>query len=496
MIGMSQRRWRGARHSSRGVPLLRSCGARRVAAVLLVLALFTLPVPGGAHATGAWSTMTHHLVTPRYVNTATTAPCPGTSGHLSDALCIYVLAGDDGAATLDSVEISDPSIATPTWTEMTNPLLSPLYNPATTTGPCLGGGLTTDKQCIYVIGGNPTGNINDEIANVEMEDVSASTPSWSSTPPSLNQKRYDEAATTAPCPVSSGLATAEQCIYAVGGYSLSAGGPLSSVEFMDPGAVTPGWTQMTHSLPSVLYSLGVTTAPCPGTTGLAGAKQCLYAVSGSNGGGGVKSVEFEDPSQASPQWTSLADLQDARAGLVALTAPCPGTSGLASATLCVYAIGGLDPTTHASVEVLDPSTGSNPTWAFTDSLTTGRDSFGGATGPCTGGSLATAKQCMYAAGGETPLGAHPDSVEVYDPTAAPTRGLLSAVHAARDGTILKVSWRAPDTHGLAGFNVYVGGTRVNRRLIPVHRSARYTIRVHAAQRGSVTVRAVPTGESG
>lgn len=105
---------------------------------------------------------------------------------------------------------------------------------------------------------------------------------------------------------------------------------------------TSTWTTMSVTLNTARDHLGATIGPCPGTTGLATANQCLYAIGGSNfnSTGDLRSVEYYDPSAATPTWTTMsAQLTIARSGLGAATGPCPGTTGLPTDKQCLYAIG-------------------------------------------------------------------------------------------------------------------------------------------------------------
>jgi hypothetical protein len=67
---------------------------------------------------------------------------------------------------------------------------------------------------------------------------------------------------TAPCPGSSGLSTAKQCLYAIGGWTI-----ISDVEYEDPSAATRSWTTMTNNLNTARQYLGTTPAPCPAPPG-------------------------------------------------------------------------------------------------------------------------------------------------------------------------------------------------------------------------------------
>jgi hypothetical protein len=108
----------------------------------------------------------------------------------------------------------------------------------------------------------------------------------------LTTARGDLAATTGPCPGTSGLTTAKQCLYAIGGWTI-----MSDVEYEDPSTATPSWTTMTNNLNTAREYLGTTTAPCPGSSGLATGQLCLYALGGDDGSNHtLASVEFEDPS--------------------------------------------------------------------------------------------------------------------------------------------------------------------------------------------------------
>jgi hypothetical protein len=468
----------------------------RLAAIFLLSMLWLL-TPANTRASSGWVLLTHTLNAARYVNPGTTAPCLNSTTQL----CIYAIAGNTGPNPLANVEFADPSTSSdPLWTgsgDNVNTLngnadnaSGRLYDPAAATGPCLS---PDTDQCIYVVGGNPTGNPGGEVNDIEMVDPSSGVdPSWSTISAHLAQSRYEGAAVSAPCLGSSGLSTAPQCIYVIAGHAGQPGGPITSVETLDPNVASPSWTAA-PSLQTARYDLGATTAPCPGSSGLlATAKLCIYAVGGiSSVEADLASVEVLDPSAGAPAWQFTTSMTTVREGPAVLTAPCPGTTGLANDAQCVYVVAG-DSTGSTTVEVLQPSSGSSPSWVAGPSLNQGRFFYSGATAPCPGTSgQASSRLCLYAAGGFL-SGIERSSVEVLDPSASPTRSPLSAIHVQRHITRLLVSWRVADASGVLGFNVYVGDHRINPHLIRVHRSPTYRIALHTALIGRVTVRAIST----
>lgn len=64
--------------------------------------------------------------------------------------------------------------------------------------------------------------------------------------------------------------------------------------------------------------------------------------------------------------------------------------------------------------------------------------------------------------------------------ATPTLARLAGVHLARHGAELTLRWRVTTNRDIAGFDVYAGVHRLNRRLIAVHRSPFYQYRTRYA----------------
>jgi hypothetical protein len=255
----------------------------------------------------------------------------------------------------------------------------------------------------------------------------------------------------------------------------------------------PTWTTMSSSLNKARESLGATTGPCLHTNGLTSARQCLYAIGGF---GNAKSVEYEDPSAATPNWTLMhTSLNITRPAVGATTGPCPGSTGLTSAPQCIYAVGGDSGGATNTVEYLDPSA-TTPAWTMmTEQMNTARNYPGVPTAPCPGTSgLATARQCLYAMGGSSG-NMYLRSVEYEDPGALPTIAPLIHVHVSRFGHGLTVSWRLglADRSGVLGFTVYAGHHALTHRLIPVHASPRYVVTVRPHGQGHISVHIVLTG---
>jgi hypothetical protein len=190
-----------------------------------------------------------------------------------------------------------------------------------------------------------------ELTTVEYLDPKVST-SWSAAP-SLNTKRSNLGAVTAPCPTGT-----DTCIYVFGGFN---GVWLASMEYYDPKGST-GWTQIVNSLLVDRASLGAAAAPCP-----TGTDTCLYAIGGGNDGpSALASVEYDDP-RVSSLWATLpAPLNTGREGLGATAAPCPtGTDD------CLYAIGGNGNGDLTSAEYYDTGHAA-PTLARIGSFTAAR----------------------------------------------------------------------------------------------------------------------------
>jgi Kelch motif len=211
------------------------------------------------------------------------------------------------------------------------------------------------------------------------------------------------------------------------------------------------------------------TGPCETNT----TKTCIYAIGGQAlSASGLTSVEMYDPSSASNSWTSVQPMHTPRLLLGAASAPCVTNT----ARTCLYAAGGTDSvatfTRLASTEMYDPQAN---TWTAVASLNTGRSDLGAAAGPCVSAPTST---CVYAIGGVSRNGFE-SSTEMFlspgGPTAVPVRGF----RVRTDHGWMIFSWTVIGHPGLAGFNVYAAGHRLNPKLIPTHRSPKYRYRVHS-----------------
>jgi Fe2+ transport system protein FeoA len=168
---------------------------------------------------------------------------------------------------------------------------------------------------------------------------------------------------TAPCPGSSGLAGARECVYAIGGYNAGIG-YLSTVEYMNPSAANPTWTRLAATLNTPRATHRAATAPCPATSGLATARLCLYAVGGAVGNN-LASVEYADPSASALTWITMPQaLNTARGSLGVTSAPCPSSTALDPQNVCVYALGGGSSDAASSflgtTELFNPAAAASP----------------------------------------------------------------------------------------------------------------------------------------
>lgn len=396
----------------------------RIAALLALACTAALLFAGGAGAAGGWATMASKLTTPRSAFGLAAAPCP------AGGQCLFAVGGFSNAGTnLATAEAEGEGSPTPVWAQLPQALVAGRAYLDSAAAPCPGtSGLANARQCVYAIGGASYGGSRINLRSVEYLDPRARTPAWRTLPAALAIARAAFSATTGPCPASTGFATARQCLYVIGGFNADDGlGYLRSVEYLDPSMPGAGWRPLGSGLQLGRSALGAATAPCPATSGLPGASLCLYAIGGYNAAVGyLASVEYLDPSSPSPGWVQMANpLETPRASLGASTGPCPGTSGLASAGRCIFAVAGTLGSYLASVEVEDPAA-PVPSWhPLPDALGTPRGSLRAAVAACpAGGRLAPGSQCVFAAGGATqdPFFEFLDTVELLDPGGAVTPG--------------------------------------------------------------------------
>jgi hypothetical protein len=404
----------------------------RTAALLALTCTATLLSAGGAAAAGGWTTMGSKLTTPRSSFGLAAAPCP------AGGQCLFAVGGFSNASTnIATAEAESEGSPAPAWAQLPQALVAGRAYLDSVAGPCPGtSGLATARQCVYAIGGASYGGSQIALRSVEYLDPHARLPAWRTLPAALATPRAALSATTGPCPASTGFATAPQCVYAIGGADIDVGrDALQSVEYFDPSMPGAGWRTLGSGLQLGRSALGAATAPCPGTTGLPGASLCLYAIGGFNAAVGyLGSVEYLDPSTPSPGWRQMpGSLEIPRAALGASTGPCPGTSGLASASRCIYAVAGTLGSYLASVEVEDPAA-TVPSWRLLpDALSTPRGSLRTAVAACpAGGRLASGSQCVFAAGGATqdPFFEFLDTVELLDPSGAVAPGTTVSLSKA------------------------------------------------------------------
>lgn len=413
--------------------LLRYPGRVRIAASMMLACTVALTSAAGAGAAGGWTTMASRLTTPRSAFGLAAAPCIDAGGQ-----CLYAVGGFSNAGTnLATTEAESEGSIAPAWAALPQELGAGRAYLDAVAAPCPGtSGLAVARQCVYGIGGASYGGSRINLRSVEYLDPRARVPAWRTLPAGLAIARAAFSATTGPCPASAGFATAPQCIYVIGGFNADAGlGALRSVEYFDPRTSGSGWRELGTGLQLGRSALGAATAPCPGTTGLPGASLCLYAIGGYAAATGyLASVEYLDPSLPSPGWAQMPSaLGTPRASLGASTGPCPGTSGLASADRCIYAVAGALGAYLGTVEVEDPAA-PVPSWRpLPGALGTPRGSLRTAVAACPAGDrLAPGSQCVFAAGGATadPSFAFLDTVELLDPSGPATPG--AAVSVSKD----------------------------------------------------------------
>lgn len=274
----------------------------------------------------------------------TTAPCPGSDASL---LCIYVIGGHSGPTDQNAIEVFDP--VSSTWTTLSGQLNAARYWLSAAAAPCPGSSSPpTDPQCVYALGAF-TNEGYQYLTSVEYYDPSTGpTGTWTTLTNGLVNARAGFASATGPCPESSSLPGEELCIYAFGGFSATDGTPsdfVGSAEYYDPASGIDGqWTLMPNGLAPPRELLGGSSGPCPGTSGLSTAPQCIYAIGGDASGSVVNGVQSYDPSSGSGGvWTSLTDsLNSARGEAPSTSAPCPGSGGLITDSQCIYTVSGWD----------------------------------------------------------------------------------------------------------------------------------------------------------
>jgi len=95
-------------------------------------------------------------------------------------------------------------------------------------------------------------------------------------------------------------------------------------------------------------------------------------------------------------------------------------------------------------------------------------------------------------GDSRPFGPHCNLGAFEGVAAAPTAARVSRLTMNRHGSSVTFRWRLAVATGVRGFNLYAGGYHLNRRLIPVHRSASYSYAAHWAGTGSYSLHVVLT----
>lgn len=91
-----------------------------------------------------------------------------------------------------------------------------------------------------------------------------------------------------------------------------------------------------------------------------------------------------------------------------------------------------------------------------------------------------------------PLGAHCDLGAFEGVAGAPTAARVARLTASRHGSSVTFRWRLAVSTDVRGFDLYAGLHHLNRRLIPVHRSASYSYAAHWAGTGSYSLHVVLT----
>jgi hypothetical protein len=90
-------------------------------------------------------------------------------------------------------------------------------------------------------------------------------------------------------------------------------------------------------------------------------------------------------------------------------------------------------------------------------------------------------------------GAGTETSEFAQDTQVPTAARVTGFSVRRHGSVLDFHWRLASSAGVAGFNVYAGRHRLNRRLIPAHAGLTYHYRVRWAGSGPYLLRLVLNG---
>ena len=91
-----------------------------------------------------------------------------------------------------------------------------------------------------------------------------------------------------------------------------------------------------------------------------------------------------------------------------------------------------------------------------------------------------------------PLGAHCDLGAFEGVAGAPTAARVARLTASRHGSSVTFRWRLAVSTDVRGFDLYAGVHHLNRRLIPIHRSASYSYAAHWAGTGSYSLHVVLT----
>ena len=91
-----------------------------------------------------------------------------------------------------------------------------------------------------------------------------------------------------------------------------------------------------------------------------------------------------------------------------------------------------------------------------------------------------------------PFGAHCDLGAFEGVAGAPTAARVARLTASRHGSSVTFRWRLAVSTDVRGFDLYAGVHHLNRRLIPVHRSASYSYAAHWAGTGSYSLHVVLT----
>jgi hypothetical protein len=221
------------------------------------------------------------------------------------------------------------------------------------------------------------------------------------------------------------------------------GSALTTNEAYRPNTNT--WSTLAPD-PNAREGLGAAAAPCPGGTIAAG---CVYAVGGNDGS--LLSTN-EAYSTFNNTWMTEAPMPTPREELSVAAARCPfGQSGT-----CIYALGGYDGTkVIGTVESYNPRTN---TWTTVAAMPSPREALGAASAPCPGGTIAGG--CVYAIDGDG-SGGGPilKTVEVYN-TFNNTWSTLTPDPKAREALAVAAA-RCPSSSATCIYGIGGGsGTKV------------------------------------